>query len=122
MYKKSGNILSIKMFICITFQVKHSSAALFQHLKLQPTDELERLADIILKIFVEYQHVDRITIPLLTFLERVMSSNYFHQVLENPASNFAPDVLKMVKEEIGKTADTKKLTVSVDVFCQLIQV
>lgn len=102
--------------------VKHSSAALFQHLKAQPTDELERLADIILKIFAEYQNVDRIIIPLLTFLERVLSSNYFHPVLENPTSNFAADILKMVKEEIARTTDTKKLTVSVDVFCQLIQV
>lgn len=102
--------------------VKHSSAALFQHLKVQPVDELERLADIILKIFAEYQYVERITIPLLTFLERVLSSNYFHPVLENSASSFAADILKMVKEEIGRTTDTKKLTVSVDVFCQLIQV
>lgn len=91
-------------------------------MKVQPVDELERLADIILKIFAEYQHIDRITIPLLTFLERVLSSNYFHPVLENSSSNFAADILKMVKEEIGRTTDTKKLTVSVDVFCQLIQV
>ncbi|XP_054268345.1 tubulin-specific chaperone D-like [Macrosteles quadrilineatus] len=102
--------------------VKYSSQALFDHLRQQEHTELVRLCDTVATIFEQYQHEDRITIPLLTFLERLLTSNSIAPVLIDPQNAFAKRLLRCGKTEIAKTVNSKKLTASVDFFCQLIQV
>jgi hypothetical protein len=84
--------------------------------------ELERLCQTIVKIFQDHQYVDRVTVPLFGFLDRLFSSGCAHSVLENPQSTFASDILRHVKLEIGKTREVTKLRGSVDVLCHLVQV
>jgi hypothetical protein len=104
--------------------VKHSSASLFSYLKAQHSNslELERLCKTIVEIFQNYQYVDRVTVPLFGFLDRLFSSGCVHSVLKNPESTFASDILRHVKLEIGKKQEVTKLKGSVDVLCHLIQV
>jgi hypothetical protein len=84
--------------------------------------ELERLCQTIVEIFQHYQYVDRITVPLFGFLDRLFSSGSIRSVLENPQSTFAFDILRHMKLEIGKTREVTKLRGSVDVLCHLVQV
>lgn len=104
--------------------MKHSSASLFSYLKAHHGDnvELERLCKTIIEIFEHYHFVDRVTVPLLEFLDRLFSSGCVRSVLENPQSTFASDVLHHVKLEIGRTRDTIKLMGSVNILCHLVQV
>ncbi|XP_021918529.1 tubulin-specific chaperone D [Zootermopsis nevadensis] len=104
--------------------VKHSSSSLFSYLKAHHSNslELERLCKTIIEIFRHHQYVDRITIPLFEFLDRLFSSGCVCSVLENPRSTFASDVLNHTKLEIGKTREVTKLRGSVNVLCHLVQV
>ncbi|XP_075230882.1 tubulin folding cofactor D [Lycorma delicatula] len=102
--------------------VKHSSSSLFSHLKIQKDEDLYRLGDVIVKIFEEFQHIDRVTVPMMTFLERLFSSGSFKTVLLNPDCEFPMKILNLTKIEISRMSNVTKLSSSVDVFCQLIQV
>lgn len=112
------------VFLNVCWQVKHSSASLFSYLKAHHGDnvELERLCKTIIEIFQHYHFVDRVTEPLLEFLDRLFSSGCVRSVLENPQSTFASDVLRHVKLEIGRTRDIFKLMGSVNILCHLVQV
>ncbi|PNF44134.1 Tubulin-specific chaperone D [Cryptotermes secundus] len=103
---------------------KDSSASLFSYLKAHHGDnvELERLCETIVEIFQHSHFVDRITVPLLEFLDRLFSSGCVRSVLENSQSTFASDVLHHVKLEIGRTRNVSKLTGSVNILCHLVQV
>ncbi|PSN56928.1 Tubulin-specific chaperone D [Blattella germanica] len=104
--------------------VKHSSTSLFMYLKAQQgrPQELERLCGTIVDIFRNNQYVDRVTVPLFGFLDRLFSSGCVRTVLENPQSSFASEILRHVKLEIGKTREVTKLRGSADVLCHLVQV
>jgi hypothetical protein len=104
--------------------VKHSSASLFSYLKAQQNNslELERLCRTIVEIFRNYQYVDRVTVPLFGFLDRVFSSGCVRSILKNSQSTFASDILYHLKLETGKRRELTKLKGSVDVLCHLIQV
>jgi hypothetical protein len=86
------------------------------------SEELERLCKTIIEIFQRHQYVDRVTVPLFGFLDRMFCLGCFWSVLENPESTFASDVLHHVKLEIDKTHQLNKLMGGVDVLCHLIQV
>lgn len=105
-------------------QVKHSSTSLFSYLKAQQNNslELERLCQTIVEIFRNYQYVDRVTVPLFIFLDRLFSSGCVRSVLKNPQSTFASDIFHHLKLETGKKREVTKLKGSVDVLCHLIQV
>jgi len=104
--------------------VKHSSSSLFSYLKAQQNNslELERLCQTIVEIFRNYQYVDRVTVPLFIFLDRLFSSGCVCSVLKNPQSTFASDIFHHLKLETGKRREVTKLKGSVDVLCHLIQV
>lgn len=104
--------------------VKHSSESLFSYLKAQQNNslEMERLCQTIVEIFRNYQYVDRVTVPLFGFLDRLFSSGCVRSVLINPQSTFASDILHHLKLEAGKRREVMKLKGSVDVLCHLIQV
>ena len=104
--------------------MKHSSESLFSYLKAQQNNslELERLCQTIVEIFRNYQYVDRVTVPLFGFLDRLFSSGCIRSVLKNPQSTFACDILHHLKLETGKRREVMKLKGSVDVLCHLIQV
>ncbi len=52
----------------------------------------------------------------------MFASSIFKPILENPESGFAMDVFTLIRDEVAKTKDSEKLTVSVEILCQLLQV
>lgn len=102
--------------------MKYSSQALFEHLRRQQQEELLRLSEVLAGLFEQYQHEDRITVPLLTFLELLLNSGCMSRVTSDPRSSFATKILLCGKAEIASTVNSKKLNASIGFFCQLIQV
>lgn len=96
--------------------------ALYQHLRSEPREVKVHLCDMILMIFSNHQRDDRVTLPLLTFLNRTLESGCLEEILSDRTSMFATKLLNYGKVEVAKSTNTKKLTVSVNYFCQLVQV
>lgn len=104
--------------------VKHSSSALFTHLKhLQQTpEEMRRLCGIILQVLIEWINSERLSDSLLTFLDRLLGSGCVHSVLVDPEVSFSSEILRVVKGVVTRSKDVHKLNRGVDVLCQLVQV
>ena len=102
--------------------VKESSHSLFTLLETMPEPEIINFCNIMLKIFKDYQKVDRVSLPLLKFFDMVITSGFLEPLFENPESPFPMDLLTLCKNEISKCGDPNKLLASADIFCQLLQV
>ncbi|XP_018322258.1 tubulin-specific chaperone D [Agrilus planipennis] len=106
--------------------VKNSSSALFTYLKEQEKkkglEEIQRVCETISEIFHNYQKVDRITVSILRFLSRIMTSGCLTNILDFQKSDFAKKILKLVQLEIAGCRDVYKLVDGIDVLCQFIQV
>ncbi|CAH0396102.1 unnamed protein product [Bemisia tabaci] len=102
--------------------VKFSTESLLEFLQLQSKEKLTELASTIIAIFRNNVSEERITTPMMIFLDRVLSSNYFRAVLEDESSTFARDLLELTKAEMGNSKTVPRLNNVGAVFCQLIQV
>ncbi|XP_055916706.1 tubulin-specific chaperone D [Eupeodes corollae] len=101
--------------------IKYSSAALFKFLRSHP-NEIPRLCNEIVKNFEENFMVDRVTHPMLNFLDILIGSGTINSVLMDDGSQFADEIFRLVNEEIKGHKKLYKLISSINVFCQLIQV
>lgn len=72
--------------------------------------------------FLAEARENKVTKSMFTFLERMFACEVFKPVLENPNNTFADDIYILLKNEVTKTKDSEKLTASVEIFCQLLQV
>lgn len=106
--------------------MKSSSSSFFTYLESEVESkgvaEIERICDTIYSIFTDHQKVDRITIPMLRFLEKLMSSGGISLVINNPNSDFAKKILKLIQLEIAGCKDIYKLIDGINVLCQFVQV
>ncbi|VEN50767.1 unnamed protein product [Callosobruchus maculatus] len=106
--------------------VKHSSSSFFTSLKAElesrGNEELHRISDVILKIFMDHQKVDRITIPMFKFLDKLFDAGCLEPIIQNDRSGFIKKILKLVQKEIAGCKDTYKLLDGISVLCQFIQV
>ncbi|XP_071813950.1 tubulin-specific chaperone D-like [Apostichopus japonicus] len=102
--------------------VKHSGSSLLSFLRNHNSpDELQTVTDIVLKIFRDFQKIDRVSIPMMKMADLVLSSGSFDNLLASKESSFPTSLLKTLKAEINKSADAQKLLISIDLFCSLIQ-
>lgn len=101
--------------------IKYSSSSFLDFLKSND-DQIPRICDVILKIFRENLLVERITYPMLNFLEMILSSGVLVMVLEDENNNFAEEVFRLVNLEIKGHKKLYKIVSSINVMCQLIQV
>lgn len=101
------------------FQVKHSSSSLFSYLRQQSRPELTRLCDCTLEVFRQNQGVDRITLPLLRFLDRILNSGVLSADDGTLPENFAVNLVKLVVKETAKCSAPLKLIEAIPVFCQI---
>ncbi|XP_030759284.1 tubulin-specific chaperone D [Sitophilus oryzae] len=106
--------------------VKSSSLSFFTYLKQEIKDkgveEIIRICEIVYKIFGDHQKEDRITVSLLRFLDKLFDSGCIKLILDDPNSDFAKRLLKMVQIEIAGCKDIYKLIDGISVLCQFIQV
>ncbi|XP_055684978.1 tubulin-specific chaperone D [Lutzomyia longipalpis] len=101
--------------------IKYSSASFFQFLKSHP-DHVKRIGEEILMVFQENIHNERITCPLLNFLDLLIGSGTIDCLLIDPESTFPDRVFQQVSNEIAGQKKIYKLASSINVYCQLIQV
>lgn len=105
--------------------VRSSSSSLYGYFdNLQPNKktEIERLCDIIYSIFAQFQRNDRIIVPILRFLDKLMCSGRIHLIIDDPNSEFSKKILKLVQLEINGCKDIYKLVDGINLLCQFIQV
>ncbi|XP_056642378.1 tubulin-specific chaperone D [Diorhabda sublineata] len=105
--------------------VKDSSSSFFAYLKeeyrTKGPEPIRRICDVILKIFVDYQKIDRITVPLFRFLDKLFDSGCIECVTVTENSEFVRDILKLIQQEISGCKDIYKLIDGIHVLCQFIQ-
>ncbi|XP_043272300.1 tubulin-specific chaperone D [Venturia canescens] len=101
--------------------VKYSSVSLFSYLKEIDEKNLENLLTKVLDIFEESHNNERMITSILAFLDRLMSSGCLQSIVDDPDSEIPYRMLLLLKREI-KRCNTKLMTSSIKVFCQLLQV
>ncbi|XP_791372.5 tubulin-specific chaperone D [Strongylocentrotus purpuratus] len=102
--------------------VKHSAQFLLSFIKTcSSTEDLTRFTDNLLKIFTDYQKVDRVSVPLMKMINLLLSSGSFETFVEDHSHPFPLNLLQLVKKEGAKTGDAQKLLTSIEVFCGMIQ-
>uniref|UniRef100_W5JY97 Tubulin-specific chaperone D n=1 Tax=Astyanax mexicanus TaxID=7994 RepID=W5JY97_ASTMX len=103
--------------------VHFSSRSLFEHLKSIQQDgaALTQIGDALLQIFRDNLHNDRVSIPLMSMLDQMLSNGCFELFTTEEDHPFCVELLSLCKEEIKKSMDTKKLRSCIAVYCGLIQ-
>lgn len=101
--------------------IKHSSSSFLDFLKAND-GEVSRICELILQIFEKNLLNERISHPMLNFLEMLMSSGVLVMVLDDENNKFADEVLRLTNAEIRGYKKLYKVVSSINVYCQLIQV
>ncbi|XP_075153533.1 tubulin folding cofactor D [Haematobia irritans] len=101
--------------------IKYASAALFQFLRSHTT-EIARLCKEIVSNFEGNLLNERVTYPMLNFLDIVIASGTINSVLLDDTSTFADDIYRLLNLEIKGHKKLYKLVSSINVYCQLVQV
>lgn len=101
--------------------IKYSSSSFLDFLKAN-NEEIPRICEVILKIFSDNLLHERITYPMLNFLEMILSSGVLVLILDDENNNFADEVFRLVNLEIKGHKKLYKIVSSINVMCQLIQV
>lgn len=103
--------------------VRHSSASLLSYLKsvTGSSDTLDPFADTLLTLFRDHHKDTRVVLPLLKTLDLLLSNAVFDVYLTSEGHPFPGSLLTLVKDEIKKSRDAKKILASVNVFCDLLQ-
>lgn len=101
--------------------IKYSSTSFFQYLRCHPGDVF-RICDEIVMVFEQNTMNERVTYPLLDFLDTLFASGTVSRILLDENNTFAEDIFRLVNIEIKGYKKLYKLTSSINVFCQLIQV
>lgn len=99
--------------------VRQSSLCLFKELENMNHGQLELFGDLLIKLFKAHQKDDRVTLPLLKCLDKILSSGWLTAAIL--ASDFSFDLFTLVKTEITKCGEPNKLVASIEVFCNLMQ-
>ncbi|XP_061386956.1 tubulin-specific chaperone D [Musca vetustissima] len=101
--------------------IKYASGALFQFLRSH-TGHIERLCREIVLNFEENLLKERVTYPMLNFLDIVIASGSINSILLDDSSTFAEDIYRLLNLEIKGHKKLYKLVSSINVYSQLVQV
>lgn len=85
-------------------------------------EQQKRICDVIVDIFNKNTLNERISFPLLNFLNIIISSGIIDDILLDSSVAFSSEVYRLTKHEIKGHKKLYKLISSISVFCQLIQV
>lgn len=101
--------------------IKYSSSSFLDFLNNHP-NEITTICDLTLKIFQNNLLNERITYPMLNFLDTILSSGTLLPILDDESSKFADEIFRLVNLEIKGHKKLYKIVSSINVMCQLIQV
>ena len=102
----------------------HSESKSGQQVKNEAN--LQIFCDTMLRIFEKYQRVDRVTVPLFKFSERLLISGHLDPILLDQKSNFAFELFSLIKKEVcggaglAPCSDPNKIMSAADVLCALL--
>lgn len=88
-------------------------------------EHVQRLGNEILGVFQAHLGIDRITSPMLNFIDLLIRSGSVNSLIcsdENESCAFGEEVFRLVNAEIKGHKKLYKLVSAVNVLCQLIQV
>lgn len=106
--------------------MKNSSHFFFEKIKevenAKGSREIIYLCGIIHQIFVDYQKIDRITVPMFRFLDKLFSSGCISCIINEPDHEFPKKLFKLIQIEINGCKDIYKLIDGISVLCQYLQV
>lgn len=92
------------------------------HFLRSHSEHTPRICDKIIDIFQKNLLNERITYPLLNFLNLLIASGSIDSVVLDANASFSEDIFRLTKLEIRGHKKLYKLVSSISVFCQLIQV
>lgn len=101
--------------------VKYSSNSFFAYIRTHKSN-ITRIGKEIIEVFQSNLLNERVTCPLMSFLDVVLSSGSLQSLLDDEESVFADDIFRLVNAEIKGHKKLYKLVSSINVFCHLIQV
>jgi hypothetical protein len=118
--------------------VKHAVSCLTTYLHSLDTSTDRGLALVkqfntaLLQVFTDHQRVDRVTLPMLRMLDRLLTSGGLLYLVKSEGTQdgdtsdssphrFAMALCQLCKTEVIKCGDIQKLLASIDVFCGLVQ-
>ncbi|XP_054742594.1 tubulin-specific chaperone D [Anastrepha obliqua] len=101
--------------------IKYSSVALFEFLRTHPA-EVPRLCKEVVINFQENVLNERVTYPMLNFLDILISSGTINDVLLDDSNTFGEDIYRLLNLEIKGHKKLYKLVSSISVYSQLVQV
>lgn len=93
---------------------------MFQYLKSHP-DDIPRIGQEIVRVFEKHLNDDRVTHPMLNFLDLILSSGAVNQLVCDECS-FPDEVFALVSQDMKGSKKLYKLVSAISVLCQLIQV
>lgn len=93
---------------------------MFQYLKSHP-DDIPRIGEEIIRVFEKHLSDDRVTHPMLNFLDLILSSGAIHLLVSDECS-FPDEVFALVSQDMKGSKKLYKLVSAISVLCQLIQV
>uniref|UniRef100_A0A8D8W262 Tubulin-specific chaperone D n=2 Tax=Cacopsylla melanoneura TaxID=428564 RepID=A0A8D8W262_9HEMI len=101
--------------------VKYSVKYFLAFVKSAPSSKLLQICNHILSLFKKYSSNDDLIIPMMLFLDKLLSSYVINNVLEESNFAFTDELFKLIKEELNGCRNLKKLKIGVEVYCQLLQ-
>ncbi|XP_050437546.1 tubulin-specific chaperone D isoform X2 [Adelges cooleyi] len=106
--------------------VKEACHHFTEHMKFVPDDEFEMLCNDIIAVWsgkvAEVDADERIHQCVLMSIERLATAGAFKNQFERDESEFAANVLTLIKKEAVSTKGSSKLTSCVELLCHLVQV
>ncbi|XP_034474683.1 tubulin-specific chaperone D [Drosophila innubila] len=101
--------------------IKYASTALFQFLRSN-SEMVPRLCAEIVQNFESNLLNERVTYPMLSFLEIIIGSGTIEAVLHDETNPFAEDIYRLLNLEVKGYKKLYKTATSISTFCQLVQV
>ncbi|KAH8392467.1 hypothetical protein KR215_009267 [Drosophila sulfurigaster] len=101
--------------------IKYASTALFQFMRSH-VEMVPRLCAEIVQNFEAHLLNERVTYPMLSFLERIIASSTIDGVLHDESNPFAEDIYRLLNLEVKGYKKLYKTASSISAFCQLVQV
>ncbi|EFB29985.1 hypothetical protein PANDA_016130 [Ailuropoda melanoleuca] len=103
--------------------VRYSTQSLFEYMKGIQKDlqALEGFGGTLLQVFEDNLLNDRVSVPLLKTLDRMLANGCFDLFTSEQDHPFGVKLLSLCKEEIRKSKDVQKLRSGVAAFCGMVQ-
>jgi len=103
--------------------VRHSSQSLLQYLQsIQESDaRIDEFLNEVMEILKDNYKNDRVTVPLLKVIDLLISNGCFDSFVDRPREGILERLVQIVKNEIHRSGDAKKLLCGIKICCGLVQ-